>query len=112
VLEHRAGKSAPAHAKDTLGRSASRYSASPRRSRSVQRSFVQDADLKETFSYVGLLFRCYSNPETPIFLNPCPIIFDKTGFLSKVSSPQECAFRVIQLMRELAAHSRAVGSIP
>src|SRR5690606_6902697 len=26
------------------------------------RSFTQDADLKQTFSYVGLLFHCYSNP--------------------------------------------------
>jgi len=25
-------------------------------------SFLQDFDLKETFSYVSLLFRCYSNP--------------------------------------------------
>jgi hypothetical protein len=25
---------------------------------------MQDADLKQTFSYVGLLFHCYSNPKS------------------------------------------------
>jgi hypothetical protein len=51
-------------------------------------------------------------PEMRIFPNLRPVTFDKMSFLSKVSSLQEYFCQVVRLMRELAAHSRAVGSTP